>query len=476
MTSFLSSKQLLCSVFSLVLAFSSTSQAATAGDNKNKGVSSEMLQRLKDTFNNDASAKALRNAVARNSIDVLAVNAESQANFDTNFSHRVKSRGITDQKRSGRCWLFTGLNVLRSQMMKDNDLGELKLSQAYNFFFDQLEKSNLFLQGIIDNADRPEEDKMVEWLMRNPLSDGGQYTGVADIVMKYGVVPAEVMPESFSAENTSRLNQLLSLKLREDGLELRKMYADKASAKSINARKEQMLSEIYRMLVLAMGVPPTEFTWIRKNSKGDIVDTRSYTPQSFYTEYAGNDLKNDYIMLMNDPSRPYYRLYEIDYDRHTYDGDNWKYVNLPVEDIKQMAIESIKDSTMIYFSCDVGKFLDRERGYLDPDNFDYESLFGTTFGMNKAERIRTFASASSHAMTLVAVDLDENSKPKKWMVENSWGDGANGGHLIMSDKWFDEYMFRLVIDKKYATPATLEILKQTPILLPAWDPMFSDHQ
>lgn len=443
---------------------------------REKGIPESMLSRLRDGYAQNPNHKALRNAIAGNAIDVLAVNAENRNNFDTHFSHEVKSKGITDQKSSGRCWLFTGLNVLRSQMMSAHNLGELKLSQNYNFFYDQLEKSNLFLQGIIDYASRPADDKMVEWLMRNPLSDGGQFTGIADNISKYGIVPAEAMTESFAAENTRRLNALLSLKLREDALELRKMHASKKSDKEIYARKEQMLSEVYRMLALTLGEPPTEFTWTRKDKDGKVVDTRRYTPQQFYKEYAGNDLQNGYVMLMNDPTRPYHRLYEIDYDRHSYDGSNWTYVNLPIEEIKQMAIASIKDSTMMYFSCDVGKFLDRERGYLDPANFDYESLMGTTFGMDKADRIRTFASASSHAMTLMAVDLDEEGRPKKWKVENSWGDGANNGHLIMTDRWFDEYMFRLVVDKKYATPSTLEILKQKPEKLPAWDPMFAEEK
>ena len=436
-------------------------------------ISPAMLEQMKARYEDNASNRALRNAMAGTSIDVLALNAENRNALDSHFSHRVKSSGITDQKRSGRCWLFTGLNVLRSQMMAKNNLGELKLSQAYNFFYDQLEKSNLFLQGMLDYADRPLDDKMVEWMLRNPLSDGGQFTGVADNIMKYGVVPAEVMAESFSAENTSRLNKLLSDKLREDGLELRQMRADKRSDKETYERKSNMLAEIYRMLALTIGEPPTEFEWTRRDKDGNTVDTRRYTPQQFYKEYAGNDLQHNYVMLMNDPTRPYHRLYEIDFDRHSYDGDNWTYVNLPVEEIKEMAINSIKDSTMMYFSCDVGKFLDRDRGVLDPANFDYESLMGAKFGMDKADRIRTFASASSHAMTLVAVDLDAEGKPRKWMVENSWGDGPNGGHLIMSDRWFDEYMFRLVVDKKYATPATLEILKQKPVLLPAWDPMFN---
>lgn len=439
----------------------------------NNGISSEMLSRIKSTYSNESSNKAIRNALSANSIDILAVNAENKNKFDANFSHRVKSKGITNQKKSGRCWLFTGLNVLRSQMMAQNNWGELKLSQNYNFFYDQLEKANLFLQGMIDNAEKPFDDKMVQWLFQHPLSDGGQFTGIADNISKYGVVPAEVWPETYTAENTSRLNNLISLKLREDGLELRKMVTGGLKATKIAERKEAMLAEVYRMLALTLGEPPTEFTWTRRNSEGKAIDTRKYTPLQFYKEYAGNDLKNGYIMLMNDPTRPYYKLYEIDYDRHSYDGDNWTYVNLPIEDIKEAAIKSIKDSTMMYFSCDVGKYLDREKGTLDVNNFDYESLMGVKFNMDKADRIRTFASASSHAMTLVAVDIDDEGKTTKWLVENSWGDGANGGHLIISDKWFDEYMFRLVIDKKYASNKILEILKQKPTLLPAWDPMFA---
>lgn len=444
---------------------------ATAADNG--GISPSMLSRLKEGFDRSASTRAIRNAISGSDIDKLAVNPDAKNGFDTHFSHRVKSKGITDQQRSGRCWLFTGLNVLRSQIMANHNLPELKLSQNYNFFFDQLEKSNLFLQAMIDKADSPMDDRTVDWLFRNPLSDGGQYTGLSDNLMKYGIVPAEVMQETFTANNTSKLNRLISLKLRENGLQLRKMHADGKSKKELAAAKESMLGEIYRMLALTLGEPPSEFTWTRYDLKGNPVGTKTYTPQSFYQEFAGNDLKNDYVMLMNDPTREYFKLYEIDFDRHAYDGRNWTYINLPVDEIKKMAIKSIQDSTMMYFSCDVGKFLDRERGVLDPGNFDYDALMGTSFGMDKADRIRTYASASSHAMTLVAVDLDKDGSPQKWMVENSWGSGANDGHLIMTDKWFDEYMFRLVVNKKYVPAEIIKILKQKPTTLPAWDPMFA---
>lgn len=437
------------------------------------GISSEMLQQIKQSYKGTATDKAIRNAISNNDIRKLAVNGENQGAIDTYFSNKVNSKGITNQKSSGRCWLFTGMNVLRSDMINKYNLSDFEFSQNFTFFWDQLEKANLFLQGIIDTRSQPINDKMVEWLFQHPLSDGGQFTGVADIIGKYGVVPKEAMSETFSSENTSQMSNLITLRLKEDGLKLREMAAKGAKVSQLEQAKTEMLGTVYRMLVLTLGEPPATFTWTMYDTKGNPVSTKEYTPLSFYQEFVGDDLSNNYVMLMNDPSREYYKLYEIDYDRHRYDGKNWTYVNLPVEEIKQMAVASIKDSTMMYFSCDVGKFLDRDRGLLDVNNFDYGSLMGTEFGMDKKQRIQTFASGSSHAMTLMAVDLNAEGKPKKWMVENSWGPGANNGHLIMTDQWFDEYMFRLVVNKKYITENVQEILTQKPIRLPAWDPMFA---
>lgn len=435
------------------------------------GITQDMLNQIKSSYKHTPADKAIYNAMAETSIAVLAKNHENLVNFDTNFTNKVVSHGITDQQQSGRCWLFTGLNVLRAQMMAKYGLDEMEFSQNYCFFYDQLEKANLFLQGIIDTREKPMDDKMVEWLFRNPISDGGQFTGISDVIGKYGVVPSSVMPETYSSENTSQIARLVGLKLREFGLQLRDEAAKGVKVSALEAKKTEMLSTVYRMLALAFGEPVERFTWTMNG------EPKEYTPQSFYQEYLGNDLTNNYVMLMNDPSREYYKCYEIDFDRHVYDGKNWTYVNLPVEDIKAMAIESIKDSTMMYFSCDVAKFLDSKRGTLDLKNFDYESLMGTTFGMNKKQRVQTFASGSSHAMTLMAVDLDKDGKPKKWMVENSWGAEAGyKGHLIMTDEWFDEYMFRLVVEKKYVPEKVLNILKQKPIRLPAWDPMFAPEE
>ena len=235
-----------------------------------------------------------------------------------------------------------------------------------------------------------------------------------------------------------------------------------------------MLSEVYRILCLTIGEPVQTFTYAFKDKDGKaLAPAKEYTPLQFAKEVVGGLITGTFIMAMNDPRRPYYKTYEVEYDRHTYDGHNWKYVNLPMEDIEQMAIASLKDGRKMYSSYDVGKFLDRKRGYADTENFDYGALFGTTFGMDKAQRISTFDSGSTHAMTLTAVDLDESGKAIKWKVENSWGaTWGQQGCLIMTDRWFREYMFRLVVDKKYVPENILKAADSKPVMLMPEDPLF----
>ena len=465
-------KKLFLSVALVALTSLSLSAQKPAGV-ADGGISPELLDKISAAYEDNAYDKAISNALAGTSIATLAINADNAAMIDTHFSDRVRTKGITDQKSSGRCWLFTGLNVLRAKMIDKYGLPGMEFSQSYLFFYDQLEKANLFLQGVIDTRELPFEDRKVDWLFSNPLSDGGQFTGVSNLVSKYGVVPAEAMPETYQANNTSQMANLLKLKLREDGLELRKAYEKGSNKNALQKMKVAQLSEIYRMLALCLGEPVKEFEWTRCDKENNIVSRKTYTPKSFYDEFIGEDLENNYVMIMNDPCREYGKVYEIDYDRHVYDGHNWLYINLPVERIKEMAIASIKDNVAMYFSCDVGKFLNRSKGVLDIANFDYESLMGVKFGMDKKERVQTHASGSSHAMTLIAVDIVDG-EPVKWMVENSWGPASGyKGCLIMTDEWFDEYMFRLVVEKKYVPEDILKMLEQTPEQLPAWDPMFS---
>lgn len=431
----------------------------------------DLIKSFRTEFKNNPETKALMNAVSSNDIQKLAINRENLGKIDNLFSHRVKSSGITDQKSTGRCWLFTGLNVLRAEVMEEKSLENFSFSQSFNFFYDQLEKSNLFLEGIIATADKPMDDKKVEWLFKNPIGDGGQWTGVVDIINKYGLVPAEVFPESYNSENTRLVSRFVGRKLKEDALSLRSMHAQGKKESELRKAKEIMLADIYQILAISLGETPQEFTWRYKDKDGNLSALSTYTPKSFFEEFVNVNL-DDYIMFMNDPTREFGKLYEIEYDRHTLEGGNWKYINLENEKIKNFAVASIVGNDAMYFSCDVGKQLDKDRGFLDVNNFDYDALFGMDFTLDKKQRIETFESGSTHGMALVGVDLVEE-KPAKWLLENSWGDSGFNGHLIMTDEWFNEYMFRLVIHKKYVDAETLKILNNEAIILPPWDPMFS---
>ena len=444
-----------------------------------QSITPEILKQLESQAEVTPAERALRNAVQSGSINKITQLANNPQAKDTWFSVEVLNTGVTNQESSGRCWLFTGTNVLRQRAMKNLKIENFMFSHVYSFFYDQLEKSNLFLQGIIDTRKQDLDSQQVQWLMSNPLSDGGTYTGVADLVTKYGLVPKDVMPETYIANNTSEFDSHMKRKLREIAINIREKSEAGASVKELEAYKMEQMKTIYRMLVLAYGEPVKEFTWAPKDKKGKYLsEPKQYTPMSFYKEVCApeEDLNADYVMLMNDPSRPYNKVYEIDMDRHVYDGHNWLYVNLDIDDLAPIAIASLKDSVPMYFSCDVGKQLNRQTGLLAMDNYQYGDLFGTTFGMSKKQRIQTHDSGSSHAMTLVAVDLDKDGEPTKWKVENSWGPTYGyAGHLIMTDEWFREYMFRVVVNRKFCPQRVLDILKQKPVRLPAWDPMFSEE-
>ena len=458
----------------IMLAAMAMSTAATA-QKSSGGISADMLRKIEGAQVKSPSDKALFNAIAANNIDDLAKNFANQNVVDAQFSHETKSQSIHNQKSSGRCWMFSGLNVLRSNFARrHNDTLRVEFSHDYLFFYDQLEKANLMLQAVIDLAAKPIEDQYVAMLFKSPIGDGGTFCGVADLAEKYGLVPVEAQPETYSAENTSRMSRIIDTKLREYGLELRQMVADGKKDKAIAERKTQMLATIYHILRITLGEPVKEFTYAFRDKNGKTVgEARKYTPKEFYEATVGGPINGTFIMAMNDPRRPYYKTYEVEMDRHTYDGHNWKYINLPMDDIEQMAIASIKDGCKLYSSYDVGKQLDRKNGILDLDNYDYATLFGTSFPMDKAQRIMTFDSGSTHAMTLTAVDLDADGHALKWKVENSWGTASGQkGYLVMTDRWFREYSFRLVVDKKYVPANILEMEKLKPVMVMPDDPLF----
>ena len=432
------------------------------------------LKEIQGSFVKDASTKALQNIIINDKdLRSKAFNHEAVGKVDHYFKYRVDVKGITDQKSSGRCWMFTSMNVLRPSVMKKYDLKEFDFSHNYCFFWDLFEKANLYLEAIIATAGRDINDRDVVTYFKSPVGDGGVWNLFWDVAEKYGVVPAAVMPETEHSNNTSQMDGVLNERLRAGGYKLREMYAAGAKEKALRAEKITILKDVYRVLALCLGEPPTEFTWRYKDSKGEV-KTLSTTPMEFYKGIIPADYNPDtFIMIMNDPTREYYKVYDIANYRNTYEGVNWRYLNLPNEDIKPAALASIKDNTPLYVSCDVGKQHNRAAGILDVNTYDYETLFGIDMKMDKKARILTRQSGSSHAMTLIGCDTDENDVPVKWEFENSWGaSSGNHGYLTFTDEWFDAYLFRIVINRKYLSEKAIKALDQKPVQLPVWDYMY----
>ncbi len=439
-------------------------------------IGNEELAQIRSSFTRTRDDIARMNAISGNyDLRKLAVNRERQGKTDHFFKYRVKVSGITDQQQSGRCWMFTSMNVLRPSVMEKFGISEFDFSHNYCYFWDMFEKSNLFLENVIRTAERDIIlDRDVAWFFQNPVNDGGVWNSFLNIAEKYGVVPEQAMPETAHSNNTSYLTSFLNEYLRKEGYALREMISDGASEKKTRKYKLQAMKGVYRMLVLFLGEPPVRFTWRYETEEGEIRTLES-TPADFYRSIVPDGYGSDsYVMVMHDPTRPYYQVYEIENYRNTCEGINWKYLNLPLDEIKSSAIASIKADEALYASCDISRYYKSDEGIADMDIYDFGALMGFDFEIHdKAERIMTRQSGSAHAMTLIAVDTDENGKPVKWQFENSWGpDAGHNGYYTFTDGWFDEYMFRMVIRKDYLSGKAVGALSGESDMLPAWDYMF----
>ncbi len=447
-------------------------QGSFAGSGGVGGLQMATLQELRASFKLNAPTRAIMNAVTANDLRALAINRQLLAPRDTLFAHVIKTHGITNQARSGRCWLFAGLNVIRQDVARRLNLENFEFSESYLFFWDKLEKANLFLESIIERRDRDVQDREVEWLLKHPIPDGGQWNMVVDLVNKYGLVPKEVMPESRHTSNTGTMNHLLAKLLRRDAAKLRTMAREGKTLSDLRAAKKEMLKDVYRVLAICMGVPPTQFQWRYKDKDGNLSELKTYTPQQFYKEVVDFDL-SDYVYLINCPTRPYGKLYEITFDRDLYDRPNMTFVNVGSEVLKQCTLKMILNDQPVWFGCDVGQEDYTKRGIMSPGIYDYSALLGVDFGMSKAERILYHDSIPTHAMVFVGVDT-LNGKPVKWLVENSWGTKVGDkGFLRMDDRWFDEYVYAAIVHKKYLPKRVLDVLKTKPVVLPPWDPMYA---
>lgn len=440
-----------------------------------QSVSDKELSDIRNSFDRSAPTAAIQNALTENAnIKSMVLNRDLQGKTDHYFKYRVKVKGITDQKSSGRCWMFTSMNVLRPSIMERYYISDFDFSHNYLYFWDMFEKSNLFLENIIQTGTSAYDDRKIVELFKSPVQDGGVWNLYYNLGEKYGVVPKEVMPETAHSNSTSQMRTLLNEYLRGVAYNLREASAKGDNEAALRTQKTEALKDVYRILSLCLGEPPVTFTWRYVTKDGSIQELKDYTPQQFYKEITPADYSpKNYIMIMNDPTREYYKVYEIENYTNTIEGINWIYLNLPNEDIKQAALASIKNNEAMYSSSDVGKQYNSKEGISDPSMYDYESLFGIKLDMDKKARILTRQSGSAHAMSLIACDTDENDRPVKWQFENSWGPNAgHNGFLTFSDEWFDEYMFRIVIHKKYLQPKAIKALDQKPIMLPLWDYMY----
>jgi len=435
-------------------------------------LSEEAINKIRGSFEMDAHTRAMYNSITNNDISSLAVNRDILREHNDLFSHKIKTKGVTNQKSSGRCWLFAGLNTLRPIVIQKHKLKEFELSQSYLAFWDKLEKANCFLENIIEFRDRDIMDREMEFLLRTPIPDGGYWENVVNLVEKYGVAPQEIMPETNSSSNTSLMNALIGRKLRADAVKLRQMSNEKKSVKRLRAEKAKMLGEVYKMLAMNLGEPPSKFEWRFEDANSVVSEVKSYTPKSFFEEVVGVDMR-EYVDVFNDPSKEYGKHYQIRLTRNIRDGDDAHFANVEVQALKDIAAKAVLDDEPVWFSCDVGKDQSKEHGIMAIGMFDYDSIYQTDMSMSKAERSLFRESVPNHAMVFVGVDMQGN-KPAKWLVENSWGkDQGSEGLWTLYDTWFDKNVYSVIVKKKYVPEEVLKIFEEPAIKLPPWDPAYS---
>lgn len=438
-------------------------------------ITKEFLDSCEKNFDSDRANTIAMNAVSSAGVLKAAESCKAQRQTRHTFSISLKQGSITNQKRSGRCWMFAALNVMRFDVIRNLNLDDFELSQSYPLFYDKLEKANYFLESILKTLDEPTEGRLISFLLQSPVGDGGQWDMFANLVRKYGVVPKDAMPESVSSSATAEMVSLLTEKLREDACILRKAHACGSTAGELLQKKEAMMEEVYRLLCICLGKPPKTFDFEIADKDGNFIRDWQITPLAFFEKYVGWNL-DDYVSLINAPTKdkPYHHSYTVRFLGNVVEGHPVRYLNLPIEELKKAAIDQMKDGSPVWFGCDVGKASGRESGIMDLELYDRENLFDLSFTMNKAERLDYGQSLMTHAMVFMGVDLDDEGRPLRWRVENSWGkEPGKDGYYVMTDRWFDEYMYQIVVNKKYLSDEFLAQYESEPIPLEPWDPMGS---
>ena len=426
----------------------------------------EMLEEFRAAYENDPQAKRAAAACARTEIKDLVFLPMEAAKLNGDFSIEVKTNGITAQERSGRCWMYAMLNILREQAAKKLGLEEFKLSGNYMSFYDKLEKSNNLLEMAIANADKPLTDRKMEYIF-NGFWDGGYWDMAADLVRKYGIVPDWVMPETYQSSHTERFMKMLNSLLRKDIMELRAMIRE---GKDITERKQEMLTEIYKAECNVYGQPVRTFHLEYRDKDGEYHAEHDLTPQEFCRKYTDINF-DDYITVTNEPTecKPLNRLFHFHYSGSMADRDV-VFLNLEMPELKRMAVEQLRKGEPVWFGCDSGAYSDRQEGVWDPASFDYRNVLGgADFFQNKKERLESHDSFATHAMILTGVNFDKDGKPDRWKIENSWGkDVGKNGYFVCSDRYFDEFVYEVIVRKELLSEEQKEMLSQEPVVLEPW--------
>lgn len=438
-------------------------------------ITPDLLTQFKTELPDNPQQRVLMNAIQKSGIESVALNQASLINMQYTFSTEIKTGAITNQKQSGRCWMFAGLNVLRNRVASACKLDSFELSQNFQMFWDKFEKANYFLENILHTLDEDTSGRLVSWLLMSPVQDGGQWDMFVNLVDKYGIVPKHVMPETYHSSKTAVMNRLLTAKLREDAARLRKQFHDsKASIDSLRQQKTTMLQEIYTMLCSFLGTPPTQFDFEYRDLDNAFHQDVQLTPQAFYKKYVDIDL-SDYVSVIHAPTndKPFGKTYTVSYLGNVVGGKDVLYLNVEIETLRALTQAQLEDGEPVWFGCDVGKMLDRESGIMDTSLYDYAAALNVPFHMTKAERLDYSESLMTHAMVFTGMNVLDG-KVNRWKVENSWGtDTGHQGFFIMSDQWFDEFMYQIVVHKKYLSASLQAALVQPPAALQPWDPMGS---
>ena len=426
---------------------------AVSAQERTRHIDDDMIEGLRRSAETSFDARFLETDMLELSLDGDVV-----AWADTICTYRVPTVGITDQKKSGRCWYFSVLNILRAEVIAEHGLDSFEFSQTYGQFWDLLEKSNRFLENVIDNRRQPMDSRMNEWLFKKPIGDGGHFSNAAYLISKYGLVPLEVMPEKHSSTDNLRLMNVIRSSLRRTAMALRA-----AGRKDIQKIKEGGLSDIYKILVANLGEPPVEFVW-----KG-----KTYTPESFRNEYVPKNMCRDYVCFMNDPTKPYYRTYSVENSRNCYEFDNWTFLNLPAQDLLAMGVESLRNGRMFCFSADTDASALMMGGIYHTELYRLEEMLGISLDMSKEDLVASCEIKSAHAIAMAGVKLDENGKPERWLVENSFGEARGwSGFVVMQNEWLEKYLFRLVVEKQFVPQHLLKYLEMKPKVLDSWNPTY----